>query len=91
MATQKRDSKVSVGSDAANLTDEQEAYAQLVFAKIKGTMEQDLLAMCRMMAARPDHELLGAGEFALRDMLNQAGAKVLEQAANVRAKKGVLG
>jgi hypothetical protein len=54
-------------------------------------MEQDLLAMCRMMAARPDHELLGAGEFALRDMLSQTGAKVLEQAANVRAKKGVSG
>lgn len=91
MATQKQNSKTSVEENAANLTDEQEAYAQLVFAKLKGTMEQDLLAMCRMMAARPDHELLGAGEFALRDMLNQTGAKVLEQAANVRAKKGVRG
>lgn len=91
MATQKQNSKTSVNANAANLTDEQEVYAQLVFAKLKGTMEQDLLAMCRMMAARPDHELLGAGEFALRDMLNETGAKVLEQAANVRAKKGVRG
>jgi hypothetical protein len=33
--------------------------------------------------------LLGRGEFALRDRLNQVGAKVLETAVNERSKKGI--
>jgi hypothetical protein len=42
------------------------------------------------MAGQPDGELLGRGEFALRDKLNEVGAKVLETTANERAKKRVF-
>jgi hypothetical protein len=53
-------------------------------------MDAELLAMARLMAVQPDSELLGRGEFELRDKLNDVGAKVLETAVNERAKKRVL-
>jgi hypothetical protein len=83
MAIQKR------SRQAVELSAEQEADAQRIFEKLRATMESELLAMARLMAAQPDHELLGRGEFELRDKLNEVGAKVLETAVNERAKKGV--
>jgi hypothetical protein len=83
MATSKRSSKV------LELSADQEALAQLIYAKLRGTMDEEVLAMARLMASQPDEELLGRGEFALRDRLNQVGAKVLETSVNERAKKGI--
>jgi hypothetical protein len=74
-------------AEAVELSADQEALAQRVYAKLRMTMEQELLAMARLMASQPDHELLGRGEFALRDKLNEVGAKVLETAVNERSKK----
>lgn len=71
------------------LTEDQELLAQRVYEKLRATMEDELLAMARLMASKPDNELFGPGEFELRDKLNDVGAKVLETAANERAKKGV--
>jgi len=71
------------------LSEDQEALAQLVYQKLRATMDDELLAMARLMASKPDHELFGRGEFELRDKLNEVGAKVLEVSANERAKKGV--
>mgnify|MGYP007080417186 CR=1 FL=1 len=52
-------------------------------------MNEELLGMVRHMASKADHEIFGVGEFELRDKLNEFGAKLLEEAANERAKKGV--
>ena len=79
-----RQQSVEVGLDA-----DQEALAQRIYEKLQATMQAELLAMARLMASKPDHELFGRGEFELRDKLNEVGAKVLETSANERAKKGV--
>jgi hypothetical protein len=84
MATQKR------LRQSAELSADQEADAQRIYAKLRATMDAELLAMARLMAGQPDSELLGRGEFELRDKLNEVGAKVLETAVNERAKKRVL-
>jgi hypothetical protein len=84
MAIQKRSRR------AVELSAEQEADAQRIYEKLRATMDAELLAMARLMAGQPDSELLGRGEFALRDKLNEVGAQVLETAVNERAKKGVL-
>ena len=84
MAIQKR------SRQAVKLSAEQEADAQRIYEKLRATMDAELLAMARLMAGQPDGELLGRGEFALRDKLNEVGAKVLETAANERAKKRVF-
>jgi hypothetical protein len=80
-----RSQSVEVRLDA-----EQEALAQRIYEKLQATMNDELLAMARLMASKPDHELFGRGEFELRDKLNEVGAQVLETSANERAKKGVL-
>ena len=84
MATQKR------SRQSAELSADQEADAQRIYQKLRATMDAELLAMARLMAGQPDSELLGRGEFELRDKLNEVGAKVLETAINERAKKRVL-
>jgi hypothetical protein len=83
MAIQKRTSPV------VELSGDQEALAQRIYEKLQVTMQDELLAMARLMASKPDHELFGRGEFELRDKLNEVGAKVLETSTNERAKKGV--
>lgn len=76
-------------AEALELSADQEALAQDIYGKIRVTMDEELLAMARLMASQPDEELLGRGEFALRDRLNQVGARVLETSVNERAKKGI--
>jgi hypothetical protein len=83
MASQKQAQSV------VELSEDQEALAQRIYEKLQSTMNDELLAMARLMASKPDHELFGRGEFELRDKLNEVGAKVLETSANERAKKGV--
>lgn len=76
---------------AVELSAEQEALAQRVFEKIRGKADEELLGMVRLMMSKADHEIFGPGEFELRDKLNDLGATIVAEAANERAKKGVLG
>ena len=74
---------------AVELSADQEALAQRIYEKLRSTMDQELLDIARLMASVPDQELLGRGEFQLRDKLNEVGAKMVEASANERVKKGV--
>jgi hypothetical protein len=71
------------------LSAEQEALAQRIYERFRTKMDEELLAMARMMASQPDHEIFGRGEFELRDKLNAVGATIAQETANERAKKGV--
>lgn len=73
------------------LSEDQEALAQQVFERIRGKLNDDLLDMVRAMIVKAPEELFGAGEFELRDRLNQVGVTVLEESVNAQAKKGVPG
>lgn len=73
------------------LSADQEALAQQVFERIRGKLNDDLLDMVRAMIVKAPEELFGAGEFELRDRLNQVGVMVLEESVNAQAKKGVPG
>jgi hypothetical protein len=73
-----------------DLTAEEEAAAERIYESLKGQAEQQLKNMARMMAAKKPEELLGRGEFELRDMLFDLGANVLETATNECVKKGRL-
>jgi hypothetical protein len=77
------------GTAAAELTQEQEELAQRIYQRLQAKMNEQLLAMARLMAAKADHEIFGKGEFELRDKLNQVGATIVAEAANERSKKGV--
>lgn len=74
-----------------NLTAEEEAAAERIYESLKGVAEQQLKNMVRNLVAQKPEDLLGRGQFELRDMLFDLGANVLEQATNDRAvKKGGL-
>lgn len=71
------------------LSAEQEQEAQRIYERIKDKVNDELLGMVRHMVGKPAHEIFGVGEFELRDKLNDVGAKILQESANERAKKGV--
>lgn len=73
-----------------DLTPEEEAAAERIYQSLKDKVDQQLKNMARMMAAKKPHELLGRGEFELRDLLLDVGANVLETATNECVKKGSL-
>lgn len=73
------------------LTADQEAEAERIYALIKGKVDEQVRDMARLMASKKTNEILGPGEFQLRDRLNEVGVGVVEAALNERAKKGVPG
>jgi hypothetical protein len=74
---------------AVALTQDQEELAQRIYHRLQTKMNEELLAMARLMAGKANHEIFGPGEFELRDKLHQVGATLLSEAANERSKKGV--
>lgn len=70
------------------LTPDQEAEAQRLFEVLKTKTESDLLALARLLAGKPDGELLGRTEFEVRDRVHAIGALALESALTGRKKGG---
>lgn len=72
-----------------HLTPEQEAEAREIKAKILDAVNSDIDQMCRLMASKQDHELLGQNEYDMRDIAHKIAATTIEAGVNQRAKKGV--
>jgi hypothetical protein len=73
------------------LTPEQEADAQRIAAIIGKRAHEEALNMARILASKPDHQLLGTTEYQIRERCHQFGAHVLETALNEREKGGTKG
>ena len=76
---------------ALDLTPEQEAEAQRLAAIIGKRAQEEALQMMRIMASKPDRELLGATEFEIRERAHQLAAHAIETALNERKKRGTKG
>jgi hypothetical protein len=74
-----------------SLSPEQEAEAERIFAVLQAGTQQDLRALARLLASKPDRELLGKTEFEVRDRVHQIGAKAIETALSERKKGGTSG
>jgi hypothetical protein len=72
--------------DAPILSPEQDAEAERLFQALRPIVEAELRHMTRLLAAKPDDELLGKAEFEVRDRVHAVGAKVIEAALNERKK-----
>jgi hypothetical protein len=70
------------------LTPEQEAEAQRIFAVLKQTAEADLLALARLLASKADGDIFGRTEFEVRDGVHAIGAQAIETALAGRKKGG---
>lgn len=72
-------------------TPEQEAEARRIYKTLRRASRQDLLALARLLASKPDRELLGKTEFEVRDRVHEIGAKAVETALSERKKGGTKG
>ena len=73
------------------LTPEQEAEARRLAALIGKKAEEQALQMMRIMVSKPDHQLLGATEFEIRDQAHELAAHAIETVLNERKKRGTKG
>jgi hypothetical protein len=74
-----------------DLTPQQEAETQRLFEALQEPFRQEARRLARLLAAKPDAQLLGATEFQVRDRLHHLGAQVLEAALDERKKGGTRG
>ncbi len=73
------------------LTPEQEAHAQRIAAIIGKKAQEEALNMARILASKPDAELVGKAEFQLRERAHDFAAHALETALNERKKGATKG
>lgn len=74
-----------------NLTPEQEAEAQRWAAIIGKRAQEEVLQMARILASKPNAQLLGATEFEVRERAHKLAAHAMETAVNQRKKGGTKG
>jgi hypothetical protein len=72
-----------------DLTPEQEAHAQELAKTVLKTLETDILKMTRLLASKPDSQVLGKTEFQVRDIVHEIGAKTIQAELDARQKKGI--
>jgi len=53
--------------------------------------QEEALYMARLLVSKPDHKLLGATEFEIRDRAHKLAASAIETALNERKKGGTKG
>jgi pyruvate/2-oxoglutarate dehydrogenase complex dihydrolipoamide dehydrogenase (E3) component len=73
------------------LTPEQEAEAQRLAEIIGKKAKEEALQIARLLVSKPNHELLGATEFEIRERVHRIGAHAIETAVNQRKKGGTRG
>ena len=69
-----------------DLTPQQEAEAQRLFELLQRPFLDEARRLARLLAAKPDAQLLGPAEFAVRDAVHRLGAQALEAALEERKK-----
>jgi hypothetical protein len=70
------------------LTAEQEAEAKRLSEKFEQSFRDELLGMARLLASKPDRQLLGQTEFEVRDIVHRIGAQAIATALDERKKRG---
>lgn len=70
-----------------DLTPEQEVHARDLAQTVLKSLEGDILQMTRLLASKPDHQVLGQTEFQIRDIVHQIGAKAIQAELDARQKK----
>src|SRR5262245_60064170 len=74
-----------------DLTADQEAEARRIFEALKRTSDDDLMAVARLLASKPDPQFFGATELEVRDLVHRLGARAIEVALQGRKKGATWG
>ena len=73
------------------LTAEQQAESDRIFAALRQAAESDLRELADLLATKNDTNTFGATEFAVRDIVLRVGARAIEAALAGRQKGGTTG
>lgn len=77
--------------DEIKLSAEQEAEVERMMDVVSGAASVELRQLARLLASKPNRELLGATEFLVRDGVHRIGLRLLEAALEERKKGGTTG
>ncbi len=77
--------------DPTPLTPEQQAEAERIYQILRQRTDADLRQLAQLLAQKPDHQLLGATEFEVRDRVHKIGAQALTIALDQRKKRATKG
>jgi len=73
------------------LNEEQQAEADRIEELLLMRMRSEARLMARLLASKPNRELLGQTEFQIRDACHRIGACAVETALEERKKGGIKG
>ncbi len=73
-----------------DLTPAQVEHAERIYQALRQATDADLRDVARLLASKPDSQLLGPTEFEVRDRVHAIGATAIEIAVNDR-KGGATG
>jgi hypothetical protein len=71
-----------------DLTPQQQAEAERLFEALRRPFLDEARRLARLLAAKPDSQLLGKTEFEVRDAVHRLGATALQSALDGRKKGG---
>lgn len=71
-----------------DLTPEQEEEAKRIADVMKAGAAVEIERTARLLASKPNRELLGATEFQIRDCMHRIGARGIDAALEERKKRG---
>ena len=70
------------------LSAEQEQEAEVLEARIRQAVEQEIADLARLLVSKSEEEVFGQTEFQVRDLVLQLGAKAFEE--HLRGKKTAI-
>ncbi len=71
-----------------DLTEEQDAEASRIADILRAKAEAEVRYISRLLASKPNRELLGETEFQIRDAVHRLGAAGVDAALSERKKRG---
>lgn len=74
-----------------DLTPDQEAEARRLYDLLQQPFLDEARRLARLLASKPDAQLLGRTEFEVRDAVHRLGATALQAALDERKKGGIRG
>lgn len=74
-----------------DLTPEQEAEARRLYDVLQQPFLEEARRLARLLARKPDAQLLGQTEFEVRDRIHHLGAATLQAALDERKKRATRG
>jgi hypothetical protein len=81
----------TIRTPRTELTAEQQAESDRIFAALRQAAESDLRELADLLATKDDSNTFGATEFTVRDVVLRVGAKALQAALEGRKKGGTTG